>query len=297
MLLEILDDLAQGKALDLELVEPDAIELVRDHLATAPGVDGVGAGEGVGLWELGDGGFPAVFDLDDAVLGGELATARALGVLALVDEGEVVVGGPAFGVDLHRGVELSRGLLKLAELEVELAVMLVDAGVEEFLLAVGDDGQGGIGRRAALEFLEALVVVALELLGEGVVGIDGEDALEAAVGLLEFAGLDGVVGEAEVQGGETCGGLLTFGLGGGAEFLDERPRLLIDAGGTGQVLFLLEALGGLEALAKEDGLFLALDGDFLGHLRGGLAQQPVGGGAHEDDAEKTRRVGHGDVYF
>ena len=284
LLLKVLDHLAQGKALDLQLVEPDSVQLVGYHLAAAAGVDRVGTRKGIGFRKLGYGGIPAVLNIHDAVLCRQLASACALRVLPLVDEGEVVMGSPAFGVQLERGVQLLGGLVELAELIVELAVVLVDARVVKLLLAIGDRGEGGVRRGASLDLLEALVVVALELLGEGVVGINGQNALQSAVGLLELAGLDGVIGEAEVQGGEANGGLLALGLGGGAKFLDEGPRLLIDTGSPWEVLFLLESLGGLEALAKEDGLFLALDGDLLGHLGRGLAQQPVGGGAHEDDA-------------
>ena len=83
---EVLDDLGQRKTVELDLVEDDAVELARDDLASVTSVDEIGLGPRVCDGKVRLGRFPSLFDLDQAVLGGERLVLGRAGELRLADQ-------------------------------------------------------------------------------------------------------------------------------------------------------------------------------------------------------------------
>ena len=233
---ECLDHLTQGQTLELQLIEPDPIQFVGDLLTATTGMDGIGSGERIGIREFGQTGFPGILHLDHPVLCGQFTTPSGAGIAPFVDQGEVMVCGATVGVELGRRREFLEGFFELTQFEKEDAVALMGASFDHFLPLVGNHLEGfGIGQTAP-ELFQALVIVPLDLLGENVGGIDGQNALQSGVGLAIVTGLDGAVGQFEVDSGETVGGDIALGFNGGSQLLDQTPRGFVGLGGGAQVL-------------------------------------------------------------
>ena len=296
LLLKSLDDLAEGKAFELQLIEPDPIQLVVDHLPTAARAHRVGGGVRIGLGKLGQFGGPVDLHFNQASLGSQLALGCRTGILPFFDGREVVVSCPAVRVDFQGFLEFSSSLLKLAEFEEKLAVMLVGTGLDHLLALVADRLQSLIRRRPPLHLLEALIVLTLQALGEGVGGIHGQDALQTGIRLLVIAVLEGADNKFHVDGGEPLDSLGALSLDRGTKLLHQTPSLFIGLGSGAKITLLLLLVGGIQGIAQNDGLFLPTNGLFFSHLAGTLAHHSLGRCAHEENAEETGRVGHGFLY-
>ena len=293
LLVEILDDLAQGQTVELDLVDPDGVELVIDRLTTSPGVDPVGLGERVGDGQLGLGLLPVLLDFQQLVLVGEKLLTMGAGVLGLPDDVQVLVSRTVVGVELDGLLKLRLGTVEVPHFEGELAVLDGDGRRELVGLVRADVAQGLFGGHPADQVGEALVVLALEILGLDVVRIDLEQTLHLKVGLLVLTGLGGIVRESQAGRREPFDGEVALLLDAGTQFLGEIPSVFVRLGGRSEVALLGSGCSSLQRLAQDDGFFFAPYGDLTGFLRHGAVGDGIERGNECDETQDLRDFRHG----
>ena len=253
---------------------------------TDAGGDGVGFGEGFGERPGGVEDAQGVVEL--VVFGEAVGGIEAVGeVFGLdLDGGEAEAVG--FGeVDVAGGVEVGERVVAGGEGGVEF-----DGGFEAFFDGVvvcavaglkGDDGEVVVGEIAGLVEGDGLAVpraggvrivlaefeVAHGFVGEGVVGLGGEDGLEEGLSLVDAAdveqdaGADGV----GLGGGNGLGLEGVFGEGDGVEEAKGGVVAALDVEGEGLLQFFEVAEGGLRGG----------DGILVGNEAAGVGNRNQGG--------------------
>ncbi len=256
--------------------EPGGGEVVvGESGAVGAGEEGVEVGDGLGLFAAASEGVGNE-GRGDAAVGLELAGDGQLGEGFLIEflqseeEAEELVGGKKVGMDLEDAVALIDGLIVVAH-EVE--------GPGERRLDAGRDGVefGGVlhGGETFFAAAHAEEGVAIVLVGDGVVGVDGDGGLELALGagpVPVVVGMDGEqgyvrFGERVIEGERFERGGLGAGisLSGRCEVVEALELIAAGAGGVGA------GVAGID----EDGVVEQVDGFEEGSL-GAAAGKELG---------------------